>query len=73
MSLHLGWAKNAGLLHLSVGDVSVHLGVQPGHWKWLRSTEEYDRCMDYFGLGPLLLVCWAHGSDLSGSQKVGGA
>lgn len=27
-------------------------------WVWGRATEIYDHNGEYFGLGPLLLVCW---------------
>ena len=27
-------------------------------WIWGRATEQYDCCLEYFGLGPLMLVCW---------------
>lgn len=29
-----------------------------GYWIWGRATEIYDHNGEYFGLGPLLLVCW---------------
>lgn len=25
---------------------------------WGRATEIYDHCLEYFGLGPLFLICW---------------
>jgi hypothetical protein len=27
-------------------------------WIWGRATEAYDMCLEYFGLGPIVLVCW---------------
>lgn len=27
-------------------------------WIWGRATEVYQHCLEYFGLGPFLLVCW---------------
>lgn len=27
-------------------------------WVWGRATEQYDHCLEYFGFGPLFLVCW---------------
>lgn len=27
-------------------------------WIWGHATEMYDHCVEYFGLGPFLLVCW---------------
>ena len=30
-------------------------------WVWGRATECYECCLEYFGLGPILLVCWAPG------------
>jgi hypothetical protein len=27
-------------------------------WIWGRVTEKYDHCIEYFGLGPFLLICW---------------
>jgi hypothetical protein len=29
-----------------------------GYWVWGRATEQYDHCAEYFGLGPLFLMCW---------------
>lgn len=28
------------------------------YWVWGRATEQYDHCAEYFGLGPLFLMCW---------------
>jgi hypothetical protein len=28
------------------------------YWVWGRATEQYDHCGEYFGLGPLFLLCW---------------
>ena len=28
------------------------------HWVWGRATEQYDHNGEYFGLGPLFLLCW---------------
>ena len=38
------------------GNTDEHL-VQ-GRWIWGRAVEVYDFCLEYFGLGPLLLICW---------------
>jgi len=27
-------------------------------WIWGRATEVYQHCLEYFGIGPFLLVCW---------------
>ncbi len=32
-------------------------------WIWGSATEAYDMCLDYFGLGPVLLACWQGGSE----------
>jgi len=32
--------------------------VEESYWVWGRATEIYDHNGEYFGLGPLLLVCW---------------
>ena len=29
-----------------------------GRWIWGRAVACYDFCLEYFGLGPLFLVCW---------------
>lgn len=41
---------------------------RPGHevtvdcrWIWGRATEPYDRCLDYFGLGPVAEISWVGG------------
>lgn len=28
------------------------------YWVWGRATEQYDHNGEYFGLGPLFLLCW---------------
>ena len=28
------------------------------HWMWGRYTEPYDLCLEYFGCGPLFMICW---------------
>lgn len=49
------WIKRCGLLSISWGRFAFHVGVRPSHWKFGYSTEDYDLCMDYWGLGPLFL------------------
>ena len=58
IKLRFGWEKNAGMVALHLNNVSIHFGVHSDHWMFGRETEEYDRCLEYFGLGPLLLIAW---------------
>lgn len=53
----------AGLVCIEVNDVILHLLLRdPRNWKmWGRSTESYDHCLEYFGLGPLALLVWPGG------------
>ncbi len=55
VGLSILW-KHAGLLTLWVGDWSIHFALPPSHWKLGHSIEEYDQCLDYWGLGPLVLL-----------------
>lgn len=32
-------------------------------WLWGAATEAYDCCLDYFGVGPFVQVCWLGGSE----------
>ncbi len=49
--------RRAGLVSLcSIGNWAIHLFPSRKHWKWGHSVEEYQQCLDYWGLGPLLLV-----------------
>lgn len=32
--------------------------VEYERWLWGRGTELYDHSIEYFGLGPFLLLCW---------------
>jgi len=27
-------------------------------WLWGRATEPYDHCLEYYGMGPFVLLCW---------------
>lgn len=58
IKISFGHKKNAGLVRISFGDIFIHFLVSKRHWMWWRHTEEYDSCLEYFGLGPILLVCW---------------
>ena len=29
-----------------------------GSWIWGRAVEQYERCIEYFGLGPIALISW---------------
>lgn len=29
-----------------------------GRWIWGRAVACYDFCLEYFGIGPILLICW---------------
>lgn len=53
-----GWKYNAGLICFSFRKVSIHIVVAKDCWHWGRDTEEYEACLEYFGLGPLLLIAW---------------
>lgn len=57
MKITFFW-RNAGLVSFMSDGVCVHLFPSYRHWVWLRDTEDYDMCLEYFGLGPLLLVAW---------------
>lgn len=64
--------NGASLVSFQSKDGSVHFGVKPEsgtvyksgrhhdykRWLWGRGTEPYDMCLEYFGLGPFLLLCW---------------
>lgn len=46
-------------------DASCHSGCRAGDsthcfhgWLWGRATEAYDMCLEYYGLGPVAMVCW---------------
>lgn len=39
------------------GSWELHFFVKPSHWIWGHETEEYDCIMEYYGLGPLFLLC----------------
>jgi hypothetical protein len=63
---NFGWRNNAGLVHIHVKrhllgvhcpEIDLHIIVKEGHRMWGHSWEEYDACMEYFGVGPLLLLC----------------
>lgn len=54
-SFHLGVYPCMSGYYKQKGDGEVHV---TGYWVWGRATEEYDHNGEYFGLGPLLLVCW---------------
>ena len=32
-------------------------------WVWGGATEAYDCCLDYLGLGPVMLLCWRGGTE----------
>lgn len=52
-----------GLVTVSIGEVAIHLLIpHKFHWKLGRSTEDYDLCAEYYGLGPLMLFVWPGGS-----------
>lgn len=44
--------------------VSIHFGVFPDHWFLGCAYEEYDMCMTYAGLGPLVYVAAIRGCPL---------
>lgn len=65
----------AGLLSLYTPGPCFHFFVKPGgnhvidsngvestpRWIWGRKTERYDFCLEYLGLGPILLINWPPG------------
>lgn len=54
-SIHLGVWPHMNSYYKRKGKKEVTVD---GYWVWGRATETYDHCGEYFGLGPLLLVCW---------------
>lgn len=67
---NFGWRKNAGLIHIHLKrdrfwlstkhtgtDIDLHLFVKPKHWMLGHSWEEYDLSVEYYGAGPLFLLC----------------
>jgi hypothetical protein len=59
------FAGTMSLLLLAKGQVWVHVGIlDRRQWKWGRSTEPYDLCAEYFGLGPFFLIVWDGGTEL---------
>ncbi len=49
--------RHAGLVSVFIRERwAVHLLPRPTHWKWGHSVDPYVLCMDYWGLGPLLLI-----------------
>jgi hypothetical protein len=38
--------------------INIHLGLKPKFWKWGYNYSWYDGPYTYFGVGPLLLICW---------------
>ncbi len=51
------WLKRCGLISISWGVWALHLGVRPSHWKWGHEVEQFDFVADYWGLGPIVLLC----------------
>ena len=54
-SLHLGVKQEDHSVYKRKGGRMVYVDC---NWIWGRATEPYDCCLEYFGLGPLMLVCW---------------
>jgi hypothetical protein len=52
----LSWRKRRSPTY--VGEVTVHLLVAPSDWKWGSGGEIQDM-HEWFGCGPLFLICWA--------------
>ncbi len=54
-SVHLGVYRDPNTVYKMKGDREVEVDCD---WIWGRATEQYDHCLEYFGLGPFMLVCW---------------
>ena len=54
-SLHLGVYREPNTVYKVKDGREVEVDCD---WVWGRATEQYDHCLEYFGLGPLALVCW---------------
>ena len=54
-----------GFFVITINDVHFHLLTRDlESWRKLgRSTEAYDHCLEYFGLGPLALIVWPGGKS----------
>ena len=55
-SVDFFWVSQAGLVSVSWGRWSLHVGVQPSHWAWGHQYEMPDYCIDTWGFGPLFLL-----------------
>lgn len=53
--VHFGVKRSPTVVYKKKGGREV--GVECD-WIWGRATEQYDHCLEYFGLGPLLLLVW---------------
>lgn len=47
-----------GMITLCYNPWLIHFGVPRRHWEWGKYAEDHTKCMDYFGLGPLMLLMW---------------
>lgn len=57
LSIHLGVYKADYSVYQNVNGKQVFVECER---VWGRAVDEYDSCIDYFGLGPFLLLCWPH-------------
>lgn len=58
-SFHLGVYRDLDGVCVYKHKSDGSLELEENDWYiWGRATEEYDFCLEYFGLGPLFLVCW---------------
>ena len=56
-SIHFGIYPERDEVYKSTPDGRMKV-VEYERWLWGRGTELYDFCLEYFGLGPFLKVCW---------------
>lgn len=54
--------ETAGVVMLSGYGWALHFLCYPEHWVWLHKWEEYDRSLEYYGLGPLALLVICQGA-----------
>lgn len=53
--VHFGVKRNSDVVYKTKNGKEVQVECD---WIWGRATELYDHSLEYFGLGPLMLVVW---------------
>lgn len=54
-AIHFGLKRDPYVVLKRKGDKEVEVECD---WVWGRATEQYDHSLEYFGLGPLMLLVW---------------